>query len=76
MDPLLRGFEDASLKLPSSPDQDLGPVAGDLRVAVTGEWSEDGPGMNRVRRDAAALQPLAQLPHEHDDGELVGLNMI
>ena len=76
LDPLLGGFEDASLKFISSPDQDLGPVASDLRIAIGAEWCHHGPGMNRVRRDAAAPQPLPQLPHKHDHGELGGLSLI
>ena len=41
-----------------------------MRVAAGAEGSVDGAGMDGVRRYAATLEPSAQLPHEHDDGEL------
>ena len=41
-----------------------------MRVAAGAEGSVHGAGMDGVRRDAATLEPAAQLPHEHDDGEL------
>ena len=41
-----------------------------MRVAAGAEGSVDGAGMDGVRRDATTLEPAAQLPHEHDDGEL------
>ena len=48
------------------------PIGGDLGVATGAEGSVHGAGMDGVRRDAAALEPSAQLPHEHNDGELGG----
>ena len=50
----------------------LAKIGGDLGVATAAEGSVHGAGMDGVRRDAAALEPSAQLPHEHDDGELGG----
>ena len=48
----------------------LAKIGGDLGVATAAEGSVHGAGMDGVRRDAAALEPSAQLPH--DGGELGG----
>ena len=67
---LIWGTEVGALNCESHLRNYLRPIGGDLRVAIVAEGSVHGPGMDGVRRDAATLEPSAQLPDEHYDGEL------
>ena len=67
---LIWGTEVGALNCESHLRNYLRPIGGDLRVAIVAEGSVHGPGMDGVRRDAATLEPSAQLPDKHYDGEL------
>ena len=70
MRPLIRGPEKEALDRMSGLDEELRPIGADVRICRRGQGSVDRAGVDGVGGYAAALEPPAQLTHEHDDGEL------